>query len=196
MNSYIEKLRSHNGRRDYRIESKLMQQKILGAMSAGDRVLDVGCGASGLYDDLWEAGVGVYGTDPGLELLQAHQRGLFVAGTAEGLPFPDQSFGAAYSMHSLAHFAKPELGLREIARVLKPDGKLIILTPNANFERVIGSMKKLLELVGLYHPDGTVVEHFTPTSLVELIAPYFGEITMSGCGLLGKQRILIEAWKR
>jgi len=47
-------------------------------------------------------------------------------GDVISLPYPDQSFDIAYSLHSIYFWKNPEDSLKEIKRVLKPDGLLAI----------------------------------------------------------------------
>ncbi len=49
-----------------------------------------------------------------------------VRGISEKLPFPDASFDRVLCESSIDHLADPAVGIREMARVLKPDGRMII----------------------------------------------------------------------
>jgi SAM-dependent methyltransferase len=49
-----------------------------------------------------------------------------VRGISEKLPFPDGAFDRVLCESSIDHLADPALGIREMARVLRPDGRLII----------------------------------------------------------------------
>jgi SAM-dependent methyltransferase len=46
------------------------------------------------------------------------------------LPFADGTFDIAISSHVAEHLAQPERVFGELARVIKPGGRLLILTPN------------------------------------------------------------------
>lgn len=93
-------------------------------------VLDFGCG-DGRSIDLFRrvlpeadwTGVDIAGS-PEVES-RRRQDGRFVTYGGEELPFPDRSFALVYSYQVLEHVRKPELALREIARVLQPGGRFI-----------------------------------------------------------------------
>ncbi len=49
---------------------------------------------------------------------------------ANSIPYPDESFDLIFSDNVFEHLDRPELVLREAARVLKPGGRLLFKTPN------------------------------------------------------------------
>ena len=51
----------------------------------------------------------------------------FAVADAERLPFPDASFDCVVDTFSLCVFADPEAALREVRRVLKPDGVALLV---------------------------------------------------------------------
>ena len=112
----------------------------LAQLQRGETVLEVGCG-TGTLAMLATERVGpdgrVSGIDPSAALLatarrKAARRGLsidFQPGAIEQLAFADQSFDVVLSsmmMHQLPDDLKLQ-GLTEIARVLKPGGRLLVL---------------------------------------------------------------------
>jgi len=116
----------------------------LARIQPGEQVLDVGCGTGTLVMEVARH-VGtagrVVGVDPGREQiararLKAARRHLpieFQIGVIEQLPFPDQTFDVVLSTLMMHHLPAPlkRQGLAEIARVLKPGGRLVI----ADFKR-------------------------------------------------------------
>jgi len=53
-----------------------------------------------------------------------------VVADLSSLPFADNSFDVAFSIYVLEHIADPEKFAREVARVLRPGGHFLALTPN------------------------------------------------------------------
>lgn len=97
------------------------------------RVLDVGCGSGVMLARMKELGWQVEGVefDPAAAEA-ARARGVPVRlGTLEAQRYPDNSFDAVHSAHVIEHVHEPVGLLRESYRVLKPGGKVITVTPNA-----------------------------------------------------------------
>ena len=99
------------------------------------RVLDVGCGPGIVSAELARQAGQVIGIDITPEMLdQARRRCAeaqlsnveFLAGPADRLPFEDRSFDVVVSRLTLHHVAQPSMVLREMARVAKPDGRVVL----------------------------------------------------------------------
>ena len=99
----------------------------------GMRVLDIGCGLGTESKLLARDDRTVIGLDYDLGtagLAQAAIDGV-VCGDARRLPFRTNSLDWVSSSHIIEHFTDPERHVAEIARVLRPGGRLVVLTPNA-----------------------------------------------------------------
>jgi SAM-dependent methyltransferase len=94
---------------------------------AGQRVLDVGCGAGLLLNNL-EKAYGVYGV--GIDVVSTKNIKLFVNTSAQQLPFIDQSFDILYSLGVIEHLTKTENAVTEAYRVLRKNGQVYFTVPN------------------------------------------------------------------
>ena len=91
---------------------------------AGGRLLDVGCGTKP-YREFFGADEHV-GIDWGNSL---HRLDAEHIGSAEELPFPDDSFDTVLCTEVIEHLRHPARAVGEMARVLKPGGHLILTAP-------------------------------------------------------------------
>ncbi|HWQ83605.1 MAG TPA: class I SAM-dependent methyltransferase [Anaerolineales bacterium] len=109
-------------------------------------LLDVACGLGYLLDFANERGAKAYGVDlVHLPLLKAHQENperALIEANGECLPWPDETFDYITSLGSLEHYINPDLGAREIARILKKDGKAAINLPNSHHIQAIYNVYK------------------------------------------------------
>jgi demethylmenaquinone methyltransferase/2-methoxy-6-polyprenyl-1,4-benzoquinol methylase len=97
----------------------------------GDRVLDACCGTGDLAVEAERRGGRVVGLDFSEPMLERARRKSgaieWVQGDALALPFGDAEFDAATVGFGVRNLADLEGGLRELARVLRPGGKLAVL---------------------------------------------------------------------
>jgi len=97
-----------------------------------DTVLDAGCG-----DGFWTSRIAKYcGHVTGLEpdrrtigvaqALYSRSNVTYICGVGESLPFKNGTFDKVLSVSCLEHFADPWRGLAEMARVLRPGGRIAL----------------------------------------------------------------------
>jgi SAM-dependent methyltransferase len=96
------------------------------ALPPGSRVIDVGAGDAP-YRELFEH-VEYVTLDWG-ESVHEDAGGSDVIATATRLPLEDATFDAALMTQVLEHIAEPQAALRELRRVLRPGGRLLLTAP-------------------------------------------------------------------
>jgi ubiquinone/menaquinone biosynthesis C-methylase UbiE len=115
----------------------------------GQRVLDVGAGTGALAERVSATGASVICVEPDADSLAAARRRLagrdteFVAAAAEAIPLPSASADGAVVSMSAHHWQDRDQGFREVARILRPGGRVVI----AEF-RPAGPVRALLRRLG------------------------------------------------
>ncbi|WP_197382309.1 class I SAM-dependent methyltransferase [Mycolicibacterium mengxianglii] len=152
-------------------------------------VLDLGAGTGKLTTRLVERGLDVIAVDPLAEMLELLSAALpdtpALLGTAEEIPLADNSVDAVLVAQAW-HWVDPERAIPEVARVLRPGGRLGLVW-NSRDER-LGWVKDLGRIIGHEHdpfnhevslpaPFGDIErKHFewtsylTPQALIDLVA--------------------------
>lgn len=107
-------------------------RKMLRLIDSG-RILDVGCGRGRILDEFKKRGWETFGTERSEQAARAAKEefGLNVrAITLEEWGFEDKFFDVITLGHVLEHLSDPRGTLREVSRILKDDGLLVVSTPN------------------------------------------------------------------
>lgn len=95
----------------------------------GDRVLDVGSGRGHVVKALMDLGVDAYGIDLNPRAAEVAIVPRVTTMSATALDFDDASFESVVSFHAIEHIPPVEDAMAEIARVVKPDGKVLLVYP-------------------------------------------------------------------
>lgn len=135
------------------------------------RVLEVGCGwgefAARMRDEL---GADVVAIDLSPRMAElARERGVdAMVGDVQDLPFEQGQFDCAVANWMLYHVPDIDRGLSELARVLRPGGRLIAATNG------VGHLEELWSLVGRDKPSE--VRHFFSEDAGELLLRHFARV--------------------
>jgi ubiquinone/menaquinone biosynthesis C-methylase UbiE len=118
------------------VTEAIEQRLILDLMGniEGAYILDVGCGDGALVCAAASRGAEVTGVDPDPAMLaaartRADKDGItaaFLEGRIERLPFPDAAFDVVVSITVLCFVPDASAAVREMARVLRPGGRLAL----------------------------------------------------------------------
>lgn len=131
------------------------------------KIVDVGCFDGFFTESLANRGYDVTGVDRLDSIVNKTRKistsGHYVKGFAEEMPFPDNSFDVGIYSHILHHVFDPNKTISEARRILKPNGKIIVLVP--------------------YELGSIQLRVFCQQDLANLIRSYFREVkSYSGIG--------------
>lgn len=202
------------------IEQRLMLD-MMGDL-AGARFLDVGCGDGLLVCAAAANGAEATGVDPDPAMLAAARsraanagvRATFLEGRIERLPFPDASFDVVASVTVLCFVPDAAGAIREMARVLRPGGRLVLgelgrWSVWAAFRRVRGWLgsptwkaarfRTSAELHALAEQAGLTVTalrgavYYPPTTLLARalapLDPWLGRLTTFGAAFIAMSAV-------
>jgi 2-polyprenyl-3-methyl-5-hydroxy-6-metoxy-1,4-benzoquinol methylase len=158
------------------------------------RVLDVGCGPGLLLDEARARGWDAFGVElSSWAVRRCRANGLDVyQGTLEEAAFPGGHFDAVFMIDVIEHLTDPIATLVEVTRVLRPGGKLCMVTPDAASAaaRLLGTrwwaqlpghivlfprpaLTELIRMLGYQVPDPKPeAKHFSVDYLLGLASGY------------------------
>lgn len=117
------------------------------ALESGARVLDLAAGTGVSSLPFAAAGARPVACDFSTGMLSVghrdHPELTFVAGDALRLPFRDESYDAATISFGLRNVADVDTALRELARVTRPGGRLVVLETSHPAARPVRAMNRL-----------------------------------------------------
>lgn len=100
-------------------------------LSESMKILELGCGRSDFLREFHFLGLICSGIDRDESALDyCENLDIKIADLNSEFPFPDNYFDVVYHKSVIEHFYSPEHIMKETLRILKPDGKVIILTPD------------------------------------------------------------------
>jgi SAM-dependent methyltransferase len=160
--------------------TKLYADLVRQQLTPTAQVLDIGCGRGGLVEQLNHPLNQIVGIDPDWLSLSEHRLTLPRAvGFSDDLPFAPATFDVAFASWVLEHLERPFLTFQSIARILKPGGVFIFITPNgrhplALLNRTLGRLGRLQSglVAKLYgrSPHDTFATHYRANSQANLQA--------------------------
>jgi 2-polyprenyl-3-methyl-5-hydroxy-6-metoxy-1,4-benzoquinol methylase len=151
----------------------------------GGRILDIGCARGDFLEQAATCGFTTYGLELSSDAAQvARRRGHHVTNAlAQTLPFASHSFAAIHMNHVLEHVPAPLQSLREIRRLLKPNGLALIEVPNE-----IGPAAIRLKLqLGRLGTSGTEQLRYAPHVIYFNMATLTKAVEQAGLRVIRRQ---------
>jgi SAM-dependent methyltransferase len=112
------------------IQHAVLERTASLGLPAGARVLDALCGSGALTVALAERGFAAVGADVDTEAAAMSGPAFAQVNLDAALPWPERTFDAVFSTEGIEHLENHFFFLREICRILKPGGVLLLTTPN------------------------------------------------------------------
>jgi glycosyltransferase involved in cell wall biosynthesis len=155
------------------------------------RILDAGCGSSIIIQTLNNA-IGMDFNFPKLRFMSRYGIPL-VRGSAFALPFKDNSFDCLISSEVIEHIAFDDSLFTEMRRVLRPDGTLILGTPDyATLGwRIIEPVYGFL-IPGGYHDEH--ITRYTKSTLTDILKRHGFEV--EGTAYVGRSEMILKCRKK
>lgn len=94
-----------------------------------EKILEIGCKKGALVRKLQDLGLEVFGIDINPNNIKKGVAKDLQVMDATNLDFPNKNFDKVYSLHTFEHIVDIEKAFQELARILKPGGKVILVYP-------------------------------------------------------------------
>ncbi len=130
-NEWREQYRAANP--GWRPATEVYAAQVRAHVRPGGRWLDLGCGRGGLVEQLAHDPSLTIGIDPDWPSLREHRLPgmLRAAALSDRPPFAPATFDVVTASWLLEHLPRPEVTFHAVARLLRPGGVFIFITPNA-----------------------------------------------------------------
>ena len=155
-----------------------LRTRALSRLPACGRILEIGAGTGGNFN-LYPLATLAVATEPSTGMLrEAAQKKLppalsLVQSCAERLPFPENSFDAAFATLVFCSLASPAQAFSELRRVVKTDG-MIVLLEHVRPEGLLGPVFDLLNLL----TEPLFEDHFNRRTAAAAIAAGLKDVTV------------------
>ena len=140
----------------------------------GAKVLEFGCGSGLFVGELADAGFESFGLDISEDAVKFGElQGVRNLAVIEGhrIDFPDNTFDVVLSLDVIEHLENEEWALREVERVLKPGGLVVIMAPAYQF--LWGVQDEVAHHFRRYTMRGLIKTVRSSTSLAVVRKSYF-----------------------
>jgi dTDP-4-dehydrorhamnose reductase len=157
-----------------RVRRSIVRDNLARYGSPGGKLLEFGCGSGIFVAELADAGFESFGLDISVDAVQfGTLQGVKNLAVIEGhkIDFADNTFDVALSLDVIEHLEHEEWALKEIERVIKPGGLLVIMVPAYMF--LWGVQDEVAHHYRRYTMRGLTKKVLSSTSLSVVRKSYF-----------------------
>jgi len=177
MEKYLQSCKTKFWKKVFKAELECLLRELKGTKD----VLSVGCGPAIIETGLAEHGFNVTGLDISKEALdQAPDTVRTIAGSAEDMDFENAVFDAVIYVVSLQFIERYKEAVKETVRVLRSDGKILVILLNSQSE----FFKQKIEEPASYVNK---IKHTNLKEIEETVTEYFAVKTEYFLGIKGKK---------
>jgi ubiquinone/menaquinone biosynthesis C-methylase UbiE len=127
-------------------------RQLLAAEGTCERILDIGCGTGDYFTIAADHQASYHGIDwsyfmargANAKVAAQGSRHLIVVGSGVAIPYASDCFDIVLAIGYIEYFANPEEALKEIRRVLKPDGILVMQSYKRDVFLTLGQLGRKL----------------------------------------------------
>jgi len=143
-------------------------EQMLARVRTDGRLLDNGCGIGLLFDKI--ASGQVVGLDISREMLKYASKysDKLILGNSQKLPLKDDCFDVVFCRSLLHHLPQPQLAVKEMYRVLKPEGEVVIVDTNRS---LLSALPRIIANRGEHFWQGH--KNLSRAAIEQLLKPYF-----------------------
>jgi SAM-dependent methyltransferase len=159
----------------------------LADLPPGAPIIEVGCGDATFTADLAGYSSSVTAIDISANQIAENARRLpgitfLQHDVAERFPFPDATFEVAWCSEVLEHLFDPAFALREMHRILKPGGRLLVTVPYHGLLKNV--LIALFNWDAHYTPSNPHIRFYSRRTLGRIVMDAgFGEPRVGSCGM-------------
>lgn len=159
--------------------------KMLEGLKEG-KVLDIGCGPGIMVEHLVNKGIEFYGVDLSKKMIEQCKQNFrhipsahFSVGRIEKIEFPDSFFDVVICMGVVEYIKNDKVAIKEMVRVVKPGGVIIITLPNKLSlyrlwgRRVYSNFTRLIKWIIRYKAEEAIIHReYTENAYCNLLKSF------------------------
>lgn len=150
-----------------------------------ERILEIGCNRGHYTKRVQAIAPESYGIDINPEAISHGVTHNLSVMDAENLQFPDESFDKIYSLHTIEHIPNIQKALKEMARVLRTEGKIVLAYPVEPIRGLFALRGAILCHRNLFYARNLHLHKLSPGKIAQLISdtplrPIISQLSFSG----------------